>query len=361
MSPRRSALPESLRARLTSLGDQLAVGRVDLSEFAGILDAVGQLPSSSVAKAGGEIATLAHLYGKLWPNRRPDLLAAMKSGVLRIFRAPGAFFRSSTSDQLDVVPDLGWLLIFDYDGYVREAALKSLKNAPPSPFFFAAIAYRLNDWAAPVRLAARDCAQRILPEAEAEVVAGAALYLLGRCDAWLRWGGELSVLDEAFSRSDVGVSLSEMMIRATAGPMARGLKLALRHANLDRHLPQIARQAQQPSVRAVAWQTLIDGRAHWPTGFGQEWIDKSLGVSRRVAISSHRDLPSKPPIEPLIREALRDRSAMVRRLAADRVLANQSLFPDLDAIAAGLSRDRTPSIRERGDLLLRKLAERAEA
>ena len=88
--------------------------------------------------------------------------------------------RRVPSDQelLEINHDYAWLFLFHPNGYVREAALDSLNNPPTSPFFFAALAWRLNDWVPAVRQAAQRCAERVLYRTAADVAATAALYLL---------------------------------------------------------------------------------------------------------------------------------------------------------------------------------------
>jgi len=52
----------------------------------------------------------------------------------------------STSQQelLRQNPDYAWLFIFHPDGRLRELALDALDNPPTSPFFFAALAWRIE-------------------------------------------------------------------------------------------------------------------------------------------------------------------------------------------------------------------------
>ena len=58
--------------------------------------------------------------------------------------------------------NFAWLFLFHPSGYIREAALDSIVTPPTSAFFFAALAWRLNDWAGPVRKAAERCAVRVM-------------------------------------------------------------------------------------------------------------------------------------------------------------------------------------------------------
>ena len=60
---------------------------------------------------------------------------------------------------MEPFPGLRYLFIFHGDETIREAALGKIVSGLPSPFLFAAIAWRLNDRALPVRRAAAECAR----------------------------------------------------------------------------------------------------------------------------------------------------------------------------------------------------------
>lgn len=69
-------------------------------------------------------------------------------------------------------------------------------------------------------------------------------------------------------------------------PLGTKLQYALRGPCLDAFLPELARQAIHPAVRAVAFQTLLRRRASWPVGFGMAWVDKRFGISQRTTLAA---------------------------------------------------------------------------
>ncbi len=209
-----------------------------------------------------------------------------------------------------------------------------------------------------VRVAARYTAERLLPQTSPEVVAAAAPYLLDRWSKWGRWEADgVALLDAALQRSDVVASLVQRFLGKNAGSIAVTLRHALRGASFDPYLYELAHKAAHPSVRVIALKALISKRATWPVGFRREWIDKTYRLSRRVVVLESRTVQHDYPTAPLIRAALKDRSAAIRRVAADAVIEQRVLLPDVDDLADAMIVDRAPSIRDRGDFLRRKLAE----
>jgi hypothetical protein len=127
----------------------------------------------------------------------------------------------------------------------------------------------------------------------------------------------------------------------------------LRYPNVDEHLPRLAAAAVQPSVRAVAYQCLIFGKATWSVGFEWAWIDKVYGLRRRVPKLETRDIGRTRPAADLIREAVHDKSPFVRRVAADALIAARSQLPDEETLIAHLAKDRSSAIRSRAEFMLR--------
>jgi hypothetical protein len=166
-------------------------------------------------------------------------------------------------------------------------------------------------------------------------------------------GDEHQPLFEAFNRNDVAACLASLLIQGRTGPMSTTLRYALRTSAIDVHLDDIARDAVQPSVRAVALETLIEGRAKWPAGYGWEWIDKSMGLGRQVTIFDHRALDVVPSRDLLISRGIRDRSPVVRRVALDGVMRHMLSTREGQDCAALLAEDRSPPVRERAAFILR--------
>jgi len=71
---------------------------------------------------------------------------------------------------------------------LREQALDRIKVPPRNAFLFAALSYRLNDWAWQVGAAAERCERRVFTVTMPEVVADTAMFLLERKRFWQRWG-----------------------------------------------------------------------------------------------------------------------------------------------------------------------------
>jgi len=333
----RSVLSASLSAKLDALHRSSGRRKSD-RELAEILADLSTLPANAVVRASQEIAKAARLG---WWQQERSLIDQLLGGSV------------SEPDLLARNPDYAWLFLFHPSGYVREAALDSINSPPTSPFFVSALAWRLNDWAAPVRQAAERCAKRILHRTAAPVATNAALYLLDRRLAWGRWRDEPKALDAVFERKDVIAALVMHLQEHSTGALATCLRHALRYPNIDEHLPRLAAEAVQPQIRAVAYQCLIFGRARWAVGYEFAWIDKVYGLRRSVPTLETRQIASIRPTADLIREAAYDKSPFVRRVAADALIADQTQLPDAAALIAHLAKDRNSAIRSRADFMLR--------
>lgn len=332
----RSVLPPSLAVKLAALGAQLAYGPSD-RELNEILRELAALPADLVVRANREISEAARLG---WWKPTPHYL-------LRLRR------QYSEQELLTQNPDYAWLFLFHGNGHVREAALDAIKDPPASPFFFAALAWRLNDWVRQVREAAADCVRRVLPRIDADIAAGAALYLLVRRLAWRRWDTEAAVLDLVFGRRDVIAAAAQRLLQQSTGSLASLLRNLLRYEDIDEHLPLVAAKAVQPAVRAIAYQCLVSGKASWQVGFESVWIDKVYGLSRMIPKLESRQTRVTGDVAGWIRAAAHDRSPFVRRVAADALIADRTRVPDAAALIARLAQDRSAAIRSRADYLLR--------
>lgn len=332
------ALSPKLSARLSSLGERLECGASE-RELRDVLNDLAALPADRIVRASCEIPTLAKLG--TWRPQRPF-------SILRLFRKP-----LSEHDLLKMNPDYAWLFLFHYSGYVREEALHAIQAPPASPFFFAAIAWRLNDWVEQVRQAATDCAMRVLPRTDPAVAATAALYLLDRQFAWGRWSDVSQVLHATFSDKKVIAALASHLRERTTGPLATCLRYALKYPNIDEHLPSLAAEAIQPAVRSVAYQCLLTGKATWPAGHDWAWIDKVYGIRRRVPKLETRPLNGSPDVADLIRQGICDRSPKIRRVAANALTEARKHLPDADQLIGILATDASPSVRSWADFMLR--------
>lgn len=351
----RPVLSPSLSAKLASLAKRQATDR----ELDSILDELAALPAHLVVRASREIAASLGLGWWQFDSRPREVVRAHWARLLylrvkeRFWPKPVSHLIPSDHELLAANAKLAWLFLFHPNGYIRVAALHRINTAPTSPFFLAALVWRLNDWVPQVREAARPCAERELPLVDARVAAAAAPYLLDRRIAWSRWTHEQFTLDRLFARRDVLEALAVQLRAGTTGPLAACLRHAMRFAAIDAHLIELARQARQPSVRALAYRCLIFGRADWVVGFEWMWIDKVYFQRRQVPkLGTRLIAPVEKPAD-LIREAARDKSAVVRKVAADALIAKRCQLPDRERLVAQLANDKSAAVRSRADYLLR--------
>lgn len=317
------------------------------------------LPAPLVVRASREIANVAGL-GWWQPEKRPRQVVPSDRASLflqqisdRLFpKSPPVSFPSDR-ELLAANPGFAWLFLFHPSGYLREAALWHIATPPTSPFFVAALAWRLNDWVGPVRRAAMKCFKRVSANIPAAVVADAALYLLERRFVWGRWSDEVAALDPMFARGDVLAALAVQLEKCPTGGLSGCLRSALRYPGIDQHLPRLANAAVQPSVRAIAYQCLILRKASWLVGFDWIWLDKVYGSQRRIPKLDSRGIESDRPVTDLIAEGIRDRSPFVRKIVADAMIVVRSQIADERALVSQLVNDPNPVVRSRGDFLTR--------
>jgi len=339
---RPPTIAEPLRGRLERVGRSIAAGKAPTG-LGECIEALGALPATSVSRLEGEIASLLHLH--IWYDSR----RVVSGGFWSVWRRP----QRDDFALLARAPRLAPLFLFHRNGHLRQAALERLQEGLPSAFWVAALAWRLNDWVPQVRVAAAAAAPRVLGATDAAVMAAAASVLLGRRETWRRWGPERAILEDAFAREDV----IERLASDLGSPAGRGavLRDALRRPGMDRCLQGLAEAAAVPTVRAEAMRALIEGRARWPIGYERKWIDKSHGLWRRAVAYAERPIARPVPLETLVGTAARDRSVLVRRVAADGAVRHVSELGNLAEVAALLRHDRSPGIRERIAFLDRSL------
>jgi hypothetical protein len=295
-------------------------------ELGAVLAALGGLPPQFVGRVDGEIALACELWHR----------ASVRGW--RLFRW---------------TPRLEYLFVFHRDGYLREAALDRIDGPLATPFWLAAVAYRLNDWAPLVRAAAVRCARHTFPVTSAAIIADVALVLLERRRYWRRWTDEATVLDEAFARHDAAAELAERLKTKNSGPLGRILMHATRWEAMDPHLLDLARDAAQPAVRAVALRALLRGRATWSVRYRRQWLDKSHNIFRWEPVLDGRDLARPLSLLELLGLGAHDKSAIVRKIVADSLIEHRRHLPGLRPLIQKLAIDRNPAVRERIAFLLR--------
>lgn len=339
MTATGSILPQELTIALTRIGSRLEQQLSVEPEIVGVLALLNELPPDKLLRTESEIRAAASLYQ--WRRQAP-LIARLFSPML------------TDLNQLKRVAGLEYLFVFHGDGYVREAALQKMNGELPSALMFAAVAWRLNDWAAPVRKAAVKCADRTFKQTSADKIAEAALSLLTREMSWGRWNEERSILEDAFARPDVVASVADVIATRRTGAMAKVLRHAMRADGFDTHLDRIARDAVQPAVRAIAVQSLIDGFVKWPDGWHYRWIDKSLGIRRREITYRQRELTVSSQRDSMIIAGIADRATVVRNVALTALIRYRLDTDEARNLARPLLLDRSKSVRERAGFILQE-------
>ena len=342
MKQKRSVLPASFQPALRKLQLELLERGKGHGAVDELLASLSEIVPRDIARAATEI------------RREADFAKLIY--VPRSFRRP---FPAKKNEQQIMMqaPGMAYLYLFHYDGRVREAALRIIVVPPQSAFLFAAIVYRLNDWVEPVRRAAAACGRRVFPHVDPGIVAEAGMHFLTGRETWRRWNTEATVLDEALNRADVVDCIAERVLTRSTGHLSRILRYALRTHLMDRHLFGFFKYSAQPTVRAVALEALISGRATWRAGYEWQWVDKSFGVRRRVPIYEERPLRHSFPVGELITAGALDRSPVVRKVAADGLIANRGALDRPEALATKFASDKSRAVRERGEFALRAIAQ----
>lgn len=248
-----------------------------------------------------------------------------------------------------------WLNLSHPDGRIREQTLHTLPARIPSTLYAILVLLRLNDWAIPVRAAVR-CRLADFAAATAPQHLAAALgYILRYWTSWGRMSPASKQDALAVLLSDaVAAQLATALARSPAGPMTTLLAQLGQVATIDRHLPHIAAHAIQPGLRAKAYQSLLSGKATWASGKEKEWIEQRYNLYRWRTHLDSRPLTITVERNHTLQQAAADRSPIVRRVAADAIIAAlPHLGPSEQHLATRLAVDPNPSVAERGAYILR--------
>lgn len=256
-------------------------------------------------------------------------------------------------------PDAAWVMCFDADGYIREAALRRLNSPAETTGRFVALTLRLNDWVPQVRQAAVEAFQRVWPLTSPTVIAAAVPYLLRQRFVWQRWTSEGDCLDEVLGDASVAAEVTSLLLCGQSGSPGRTLAQALRFPVYDAALPTLALQARRPDVRAIALKTVLHGKAVWPVGHGWAWVDKTMGIRRRTTLTESRSV-SIPEPPGMLAAGIADRSALVRKVAATVAVERMNAIPEITDIVAALANDKSAAVRERADYIARHLGSRRD-
>lgn len=363
----KRALPESLQRALRVIGETPMGARLPDALLAQAIADMDKLDPRYVPEAERMFRKLARLRHSYW-TWSPNSLSAGLTTLIRGAASPSRDFvqhrfgwkatprRDGAPDitALSRQPALASIFLRHSNGFVREAALHTFGPAPVSAFIFASLAYRLNDWVAPVRAAAAAALERVTPRMPLSTIAQAVPFLLTNSAAWGRWSQYDKVLEPLFVREDVVAALADRVAAPSQGGEIALLKHLMRRPTIDHALPRLAGAARAPAVRAIASEALIIGRAKLQTGWRRYWIDKSVGAGGRTPIFQMRTLTIDVQQSAALLNAARDRASAVRKVAADAVIAG---FPDHAAVAAVvelLKDDCNQGVRQRIAFVLRQ-------
>lgn len=250
-----------------------------------------------------------------------------------------------------------WLHLCSGDGYRRERALLGLSEGVPNSFSFSLVLRRLNDWVPQVRAAARERLKAIAERSDPTHIADALWCTFPHWSSW----GRMEPVDRAAilgltSFEQVAHILKLRILSAAAGPAAQVLSQAGRAPALDEWLVEFAEAAVEPSVRARAYQFLLEGRVLWVAGRRWVWTEIQWCKGRDEPILEERRLPQSNNVLNLLHAAVADRSPLVRRVAADFVVQRRdSLGVDALDLARRLSADSSSYVALRGRFALTKL------
>ena len=174
--------------------------------------------------------------------------------------------------------------------------------------------------------------------------------------SWERWGHRgVEAVDALFIRPNVLKLIGRELAIAICGPLAKPLQVFLRYPEIDQQLPYLAEHAANPAVRGVAMRALLAFEVRYQVGFHKKWTNKVYGFYKMEPKMESRQLTISTDVPKLIARALCSKSVMVRRVAADAVMARRAELTDLKSYARIMLSDGNNSIRERGKWLEKKL------
>jgi len=254
---------------------------------------------------------------------------------------------------LDDTPDLAMLYLFHGDGRLRQEALLRITPEMMSPFLFAAVALRLNDWVRSVRHAATACMGRIDTSQALTLIAPAIPVLCLQTKSWSRWGDSRAVYDDIEAKPEIAAFMASHFRTERKGKLAKQFLSMLRYPSLDIHLSMLTQEAATPAIRTMAYVTLLNRQAVWPIGKKRKWVVDQMVCE---TICARRSINIKINISELARNGAQDRSVNVRREIAYWLLALDRPEPEVACI---LAQDKYPSIRRIISFYQRKQAENA--
>ncbi|MFK8034895.1 MAG: hypothetical protein AB8B94_12190 [Hyphomicrobiales bacterium] len=346
---KRSFLPRTAQDTCFRLGVALGSGTIQPDQIAAFRECLLPIAAKGVPQAAMEIREIAQLH------RNADIVPAVER---RSFLWPFSKQTTGTSkllnqypQLLDKFPDLGWLLMYHGNGFVRQAAIAALNDAPQCPFELSAVVYRLNDWVENVRLAAIEYCENHLANTSADVLAESAFFLIPQARILHRWDKEgQRLLEEALYRPDVVEKLKDKFLGIRTGRVGHVFRQCLSRNDFDQYLLELSSQAAMPTIRAIAIEALLTQRARWFVKRQKQWVDKRYNVSKHVAVIESRPIDIVVDVETLLETAASDRSSHVRKVAADVLIERRHDASDrMNRIANLLLSDPNAAVRSRAE------------
>jgi hypothetical protein len=236
-----------------------------------------------------------------------------------------------------------------------------LTEGAPNGFFFSLAVRRLNDWVPQVRSAGRERLPEIASRSDPEYVVDGLWSTLPHSSSWGRMEhADAQALADLISIDRIAQALKCRITQAPARPGDLVLAQAGRSTALDQWLGEIAATAIQPSVRAKAYRYLLERRVVWVVGRKWTWTDVKWCKGRFEPVLGELSISVSKPFLTILGSALLDRSALVRRVAADLPIKQlDSVGDDAAVLAERVASDPSQSVAERGRFVLAKLASRA--
>ena len=252
---------------------------------------------------------------------------------------------------------LTWIDLCSSDGYKREKTLRTLTGAAPNSFFFAIAVRRLNDWVPQVREAAREKIPLIAQASSPAHVVDALSLTLSHWSSWERMAdSDKQVLLNIVSSKNITDALMSKIMSTASGPLTSIFAQVGRTSVLDSHLSEISQNAIQPSVRAKAYRSQLEGKMVWLEGREWEWTDIRYCKGRLKPILSERKLTVATPFIETLKLASVDCSPIVRRVAAETLIRElENLGAESFRLANLFASDASHSVAERGMFALKKL------
>lgn len=252
---------------------------------------------------------------------------------------------------------LTWVDLCSEDGFRRERTLRVLSGGAPNRFFFSMAIRRLNDWVLQVKDTACERLPPLARESDPEVVADVLCATLAHWNSWGRMSHrERQTLLDIVSISEVVYRLKTKVLSSADGPMTTLLSQLGRVDVLDSSLEEIARGAVQPSVRAKAYRSLLEGKVTWFEGRVWEWTDKRYCEGHYIPVLRSREISVSTSYMENIQSAALDASSIVRRVAGEMLIRDPlKVGSEYRGIAERLAADHSPSVSERGKFALRSL------